>query len=92
MAEKHIEAYLKKRVEALGGLCLKFTSPSRRGVADRLVISASGLTFYVELKYGRNGLSPAQVLFAKELNKRGVKVHYPRTKEEVDYFIDNIYF
>lgn len=92
MAEKHVEAYLKKRVDAEGGLCLKFVSPSRRGVCDRIVISESGITYYVELKFGNNGLSPQQVLFMEELTKRGVKMYVLASKEEVDDFMEDVYF
>lgn len=92
MAEKHIERYFKKRCEEQGAKCYKFTSPGTRGVSDRLVVSPNGITYFVELKYGRNGLSPTQELFKKEMGKRGVTVYYMRTKEEVDHFIENILF
>lgn len=92
MAEKHIEAYLKKRVEERGGLCLKFVSPGRRGVADRVIISAIGFTYYVETKYGKKGkFSPAQIVFRKDLAARNVDVYNIFTKEEVDKFMDEIY-
>lgn len=93
MLEKKVEQYLKKRVEELGGLCLKFTSPSRRGVCDRILISANGLTYYVETKSGRSGhgLSPTQELFKKELEKRLVPMYVLASKQEVDVFIDKIY-
>lgn len=92
MGEIKLEQYFRKRVEKRGGLCLKFVSPSRRGVCDRLVISENGLTYYVEMKFGKNGLSPAQKLFKKELEMRGVPVYVLATKEQVDYFMENIYF
>jgi hypothetical protein len=91
MAEKQVEQYLKKRVEALGGLCMKFVSPGRRGVCDRLVLSENGFTYYVELKYGKNTLSPAQVLFKGELEKRSTVMYVLASKEEVDKFIEEIY-
>lgn len=92
MAEKHVEAYLKKRVDNLGGLCLKFVSPSRRGVCDRLVISENGITYYVELKFGKNGLSVTQKLFQEELRARGVTMYVLASKDDVDNFIEKIYF
>lgn len=92
MAEKHVERYLKKRVEDKGGLCLKFVSPGRRGVSDRIVISALGFTYYVELKYGKQGdFSPAQIVFRKDLTARNVDVYNLFTKEDVDRFMDEIY-
>lgn len=92
MAEKHVESYFKRRCEKEGAKCYKFTSPGTRGVSDRIVVSANGLTYFVELKYGRNGLSPTQEVFRKEMDKRGVKVYYMRTKEEIDNFIEKVLF
>src|SRR6218665_863910 len=46
--ENAVEQRLRKRVEALGGLCLKFTS-SRSGVPDRIVI-LQGPTIFVQVK------------------------------------------
>lgn len=92
MAEKHVEAYLKKRVEAEGGMCLKFVSPSRRGVSDRICISGNGFTYYVELKFGDNTLSPQQKLFSLDLEKRGITMYVLASKEQVDEFMDEIYF
>lgn len=37
MLEKDIEKALVKKVKALGGLCIKFTSPSMMGIPDRIV-------------------------------------------------------
>lgn len=50
MLEKTIEAALVKRVKALGGMCEKFTSPSKRSVPDRLVTLPGGRVIFVELK------------------------------------------
>lgn len=50
MAEKDIERKLKKRVEALGCLCLKFESPGFTGVPDRIILMPGGEVFFVELK------------------------------------------
>lgn len=94
MSEKAIETYLRKEVEKLGGLCLKFTSPSRRGVCDRIIISENGFTYYVETKSGRSGhtLSVQQKLFQQELAKRSVYLYVIASKAEVDKFINEIYF
>lgn len=50
MLERDIEKALVKRVESLGGLCEKFTSPNRRGVPDRIVTLPGGRIIFVELK------------------------------------------
>lgn len=48
--ERDVERALVRRVEALGGMCEKFTSPGRRSVPDRLVTLPSGRVCFVELK------------------------------------------
>ena len=50
MRERDIERYLVERVKALGGMCIKFTSPNRRGVPDRIVMLPGGVLHWVELK------------------------------------------
>ena len=50
MYERDIEAALVKRVKALGGMCEKFVSPSRRAVPDRIVTLPGGHIVFVELK------------------------------------------
>lgn len=91
MAEKHVEAYAKRKIEALGGMCMKFVSPGRKGVPDRLIVSMSGLVYFLELKWGKNGTSAAQDKFYKDMQLRGITVYYAKTKQEIDEFIENIY-
>lgn len=50
MYERDIEAALVRRVKALGGICEKFVSPSRRAVPDRIVLLPGGRIVFVELK------------------------------------------
>lgn len=49
-SEKTTEAYLRDRVEALGGRSYKWVSPGCSGVPDRIVILPPGKIFFVELK------------------------------------------
>jgi len=58
MLERDIEAAFVKRVQKLGGLCEKFTSPGRKSVPDRLVTMPGGKIIFVELK--RPGAKPTE--------------------------------
>lgn len=60
MRESLIEKALVERVKALGGMCEKFTSPSRRGVPDRIVTLPGGKIVFVELKATGGKLSVLQ--------------------------------
>lgn len=50
MRESKIEKDLCKEAKKRGWLPLKFTSPGRRGVPDRLILAEFGKAFFVEVK------------------------------------------
>ena len=60
MRESSIESYLVRKVKEHGGLCYKFVSPGNPGVPDRIIITPTGKTVYVELKteIGKAGQGP----------------------------------
>ena len=91
MLEKQIEAYLVKRVKALGGMAYKFTSPAHRGVADRIVCLPNGQTWFVELKTEGGRLSPLQMVFASDMTRMNQKYVCLWNKEQIDEFIANHY-
>lgn len=71
MSEKDIERKLKKRVEALGCLCLKFESPGFTGVPDRMVLMPGGEMFFVETKAPGKKERPRQTYVQDQLRKLG---------------------
>ena len=58
--ERDIEAWLRRRIEDLGGMFLKFTSPGHDGVPDRIAIFPDGRLVFVELKAANGKLSKIQ--------------------------------
>lgn len=50
MYEKFIEASLRRKVNRLGALCLKFESPGFYGVPDRIILLPGGRVIFVETK------------------------------------------
>ena len=50
LTEKKLESIIAKKAIDLGYLTFKFTSPSNRGVPDRIFINKNGETFYIEFK------------------------------------------
>ena len=71
MLEKEIEAKLKKRVEELGCMCLKFESPGFTGVPDRIILMPGGLVLFVELKAPGKKERPRQEYVQNEFRKLG---------------------
>lgn len=84
MRERDIERYFVKRVEALGGVAYKFSSPSHRGVADRVVCLPGGRVWFVELKAPAGRLSPLQRVFASDMAALGQNYTCLWSKEDVD--------
>jgi hypothetical protein len=60
MLEREIEQYLVKRCKQLHLLCYKFSSPSNRGVPDRLILGPNGFHCFVECKSDTGRLSALQ--------------------------------
>jgi hypothetical protein len=58
--ESVIEGFFDTQVRKQGGVTYKFTSPSRRGVPDRLVLWPGGQAEFVELKAPGKKLNPIQ--------------------------------
>lgn len=91
MLERDIEKYLVKKIKSIGGLSYKWTSPSVRGVPDRIVIYKSKVLF-VELKAPnrKNNLSALQEFQINKLKENGAKVLVVASKEEVDSLVGDL--
>jgi len=87
MKESEIENYFKWAVERAGGLTYKFTSPSHRGVADRIACMPNGATWFVELKTKGGRLSELQKIFAADMAKLNQNYTTLWTKEQVDQWL-----
>jgi hypothetical protein len=84
--EKEIERHFVWTVERLGGITYKFTSPGRKGVADRIACLPDGSTWFVELKTKGGRLSPLQKMFAADMAALNQKYACLWTKEQVNEF------
>ena len=90
MKESEIENYFKWAVERAGGKTYKFTSPSHRGVADRIACMPSGKTYFVELKTKGGRLSELQKIFAADMARLNQNYTTLWTKEQVDAYITTL--
>lgn len=88
MKESAVEKFLVKEVEKRGGMCLKFTSPSRRGVNDRLVM-LNGVHM-VELKAPGKSTDPSQRVFIRKAARAGVDVHVLDSLDSVRGFLKGV--
>lgn len=90
MREREVEAYLARRVKALGGEVRKVQWVGRRGAPDRLVLlKRHGVHCYVELKRPKGGLLEAhQVREHERMRQAGCVVFTAYTPAEVDDVIE----
>ena len=90
MTEASIEKRLVEGVKKLGGICLKFVSPSTPGVTDRIVITADGRVIFVELKTEIGRLSKIQKYVTGEMLKRGADVRIVKGLDQVKQLLVEI--
>jgi hypothetical protein len=74
MKEKQIESKIVKKAKELGFLTYKFSSPSNRGVPDRIFISPHGEVFFIEFKSEKGKLTKLQEKVIKDIGEYGVGV------------------
>jgi len=83
--EKHIEAYLVKRVKALGGVAYKWRGHG--GAADRIVVLPGGVVWFVEVKTLGGRLSALQKVFAADMARLNQQYCVLWTKEQIDAWL-----
>lgn len=88
--ESDVEKYLRVEVKKLGGLALKFISPSMNGVPDRIVLLPGSRIFFVELKAKGQKARPLQLAVHRVFNTLGQQVYVLDSKEKVKEWISEI--
>lgn len=90
MREREIERWLCCKIEDLGGLAYKFSSPGNNGVPDRIFIMPGGRVWFVELKTKCGRLAPLQEWQQNQIKKRGAQVRTVHGKAEAEQLIRDI--
>ena len=90
MREKIVENHFVWAVERIGGKTYKFTSPGRKGVADRIACLPDGSTWFVELKTKGGRLSVLQKMFMSDMALLKQNYACLWTKEQIDLFITTL--
>lgn len=83
-SEKSIERYLVSQVSKMGGICLKYTSYTRIGYPDRLILWPGGEVTWVELKSKGKKPDKIQRLMIEHLQGMGFEVHVADSREKVN--------
>lgn len=88
-AERKVEQALKRAIEKAGGCCYKFTSPSRAGVPDRIVV-LRGRVVFVELKATGEKPRVLQKAVARAIRKAGGRVYCLSSVEQTTRFVQTL--
>jgi|LWDU01.1.fsa_nt_gi hypothetical protein len=89
MRERDIENYLVSQVKRRGGMAYKWSSPSHRGVPDRLVILPKGVVIAVELKAEGKRPTKLQLFNHRLLRTLGIEVVVIDSKRKADILLRN---
>jgi hypothetical protein len=83
--EESIEAYLRRRVKAAGGLCIKLNPAGYVGIPDQLVLLPGGVAVFVECKKPKNAkVARLQDWWRdKQILRLGFAHRYVFTREDV---------
>lgn len=88
--EKAVEAYLRQRVKAAGGIALKLVCPGWTGVPDRLIVLPGGRVYFAETKDFGKKPRLKQQLMHERLRALGFQVFVPDSKDAVDSMLEEI--
>lgn len=87
--ERDVEAHLLVRCRQMGFLCMKFTSPGRAGVPDRILITPNG-TVFVEVKRPGGKLRRLQHEVTEKMRRAGAEVHVIDTIASVNELVESL--
>ena len=90
MREKQIENKLTIEAKKLGGIAVKFVSPSFDGMPDRLVLIPDGHIAFVELKTPGKKPRPLQLSRHRLLRSLGFRVYVIDSVEQIGGMLDEI--
>lgn len=88
--ENAVEQYLTREVKKIGGISRKWSSPSHRGVPDRILFFDNGQIYFVEVKRSHGKPTALQLKEVKILRKYGLAAVIVYGKEGVDLFIERV--
>ena len=88
ITEKQVERNFVNAVKEAGGLAMKFVSPGRVGVPDRIVLLPGGRAVFAEIKRPGGHLRKSQEIACREIHAKGFPVHVIRSGADIEQFCD----
>ena len=88
ITEKQVERNFVKAVKDAGGLAMKFVSPGRVGVPDRIVLLPGGRAVFAEIKRPDGKLRKSQEAAHREIRAKGFLVCVIRSDADIRTFCE----
>ena len=88
--ERDTEKWLREKIQQLGGVAMKFTSPGNDGVPDRIAILPGGQVWFIELKKDGEKPTAVQKWQLEQLRKMGCNVALITGKQEARAWIREV--
>ena len=88
--ERDAESYLRKKIEKMGGLFLKWTSPGCDGGPDRIVLLPHRDVIFVEMKTKTGKLSKVQEYMVQKMIQLGQQVCVVHGTDGAEDFIEDL--
>ena len=92
LSESQLEENLCKKIKKLGGMALKFMSPGRAGVPDRIILMPGGKIYFVEMKSSNGPVNPIQEYIFEKFEELGFKVHILNSEQTIENFLKKVCF
>lgn len=90
MNEKLLEKKLKREIQAMGGIALKFHSPYYTGMPDRLILLPGGKACFCELKSAGKKPNARQELCLEMLQGLSFKAQWVDNLEDLKAFLQEV--
>ena len=90
MSENSLELYLIKRVKEENGITFKLTSPSVRGLPDRIVIFDGGKIGFLELKATGKKPTSLQFKYLSLISEKSIFTAWANKKLDIEHFISQL--
>jgi hypothetical protein len=90
MEEARLERRLKREIELIGGVCVKFIPYNIAGTPDRLLFLPGGKLYLVELKAKRGKLSAIQKARRKQYERLNFNVRVVYDDEGLKGLLEEI--
>lgn len=90
MRESRIESQITRYAKSCGCLCYKWSSPSQRGVTDRIIIGPTGKVVFLEIKAPGKRPEPLQIHEMNKINAHGACAVWVDNSMDAKRVIDEI--